>query len=51
MVFVKKLEFGNYTLRFGEEVLLDYYDDIVFPSFLEMNHIRKFGDKSEFFFH
>ncbi|MCU6328529.1 hypothetical protein KSU19_12785 [Enterobacter quasiroggenkampii] len=50
MVFVKKLEFGNYTLRFGEEVLLDYYDDIVFPSFLEMNHIRKFGDKSEFFF-
>lgn len=50
MRFVKKLEFGNYTLRFGDDVLLDYYDEIVFPSFLEMNHIRKFGEKSEFFF-
>lgn len=50
MEFLKKLEFGNYTLRFGDEVLLDYYDEIVFPSFLEMNHVRKIGDKSEFFF-
>lgn len=50
MDFLKKLEFGNYTLRFGDEVLLDYYDEIVFPSFLEMNHVRKIGDKSEFFF-
>lgn len=50
MEFVKKLEFGNYTLKFGDEVLLDYYDEIVFPSFLERNHIRTIGDKSEFFF-
>ncbi|QHM95641.1 hypothetical protein [Kosakonia sacchari] len=50
MEFIKKLEFGNYTLRFGNEVLLDYYDEIVFPSFLEMAHIRKISDKSEFFF-
>ncbi len=50
MEFVKKLEFGNYTLRFGRDVLLDYYDEIVFPSFLEMAHKRTISDKSEFFF-
>ncbi|ECB5027586.1 hypothetical protein DI355_21890, partial [Salmonella enterica subsp. enterica serovar Give] len=50
MDFVKKLEFGNYTLRFGDDVLLDYYDEIVFPSFLEMANIRRISDKSEFFF-
>lgn len=50
MDFIKKLEFGNYTLRFGDDVLLDYYDEIVFPSFLEMANIRRISDKSEFFF-
>ncbi|MCG7500068.1 hypothetical protein MHO82_24700 [Vibrio sp. Of7-15] len=48
---MKKLEFGNYTLKFGEnKVLLDCYEDVVLPSFMEMRHIRKFKDVSEFFF-
>ncbi|WP_419243621.1 hypothetical protein ACN08P_02690 [Photobacterium leiognathi subsp. mandapamensis] len=51
MSFVKRLEFGNYTLKFGEKkVLLDMFDEIVMPSFLEMKYIRKLGDNSEYFF-
>ena len=47
----KKLEFGNYTLKFGEQkVLLDLYDEVVFPSFLEMKYKRKIKNKGEFFF-
>ncbi len=48
---IKKLEFGNYTLTFGEDkVLLDLYDEVVFPSFLEMKYKRKIKNKGEFFF-
>ncbi|WHP62148.1 hypothetical protein [Vibrio harveyi] len=51
MSFVKRLEFGNYTLKFGEnKVLLDMFDEIVMPSFLEMKYVRKLGDSSEYFF-
>lgn len=50
MEFVKKLEFGNYTLKFGDSVLLDYIDEIVMPSFFEMKYVRKIEDKSDFFF-
>ncbi|MGR5367346.1 hypothetical protein [Photobacterium damselae] len=51
MSFVKRLEFGNYTLKFGEKkVLLDMFDEIVMPSFWEMKYVRKLGDSSEYFF-
>ncbi|HHZ4815068.1 TPA: hypothetical protein ACWGK2_000877 [Yersinia enterocolitica] len=51
MEFVKKLEFGNYTLKFGDDlVLMDLIDDIVMPSFHEMNYRRSIREKSEFFF-
>ncbi len=51
MSFAKRLEFGNYTLKFGEKkVLLDMFDEIVMPSFLEMKYVRKLGDSSEYFF-
>ncbi|MFT6909427.1 MAG: hypothetical protein ACJAS1_006145, partial [Oleiphilaceae bacterium] len=37
MAFTKKLEFGNYTLNFGEDkVLLALFNEIVMPSFYEM---------------
>ncbi len=51
MSFVKRLEFGNYTLKFGEKkVLLDMFDEIVMPSFYEMKYVRKYSDSSEYFF-
>jgi hypothetical protein len=49
--FVKKLEFANYTLNFGErKVLLDLFDQVVMPSFFEMKYIRKLKGKGEYFF-
>jgi hypothetical protein len=51
MAFLKRIEFGNYTLKFGsKDVLLDHFDNIVFPSFLEMKYIRKLKDKGDYFF-
>ncbi|GAB7260920.1 hypothetical protein [Dickeya ananatis] len=51
MEFIKKLEFGNYTLKFGNDlVLMDLLDEIVMPSFFEMNYIRSIKDKSDYFF-
>jgi hypothetical protein len=51
MAFIKRIEFGNYTLKFGsKDVLLDHFDNIVFPSFLEMKYIRKLKDKGDYFF-
>ena len=51
MEFVKKLEFGNYTLNFGEsKVLLDLFNQVVMPSFFEMKYVRKLKDKGEYFF-
>jgi len=48
MSTVKRIEFGNYTLKFGEDkVLLDMFDDVVMPSFHEMRYIRKLKDKGE----
>ncbi|HAS6339614.1 TPA: hypothetical protein RQJ95_003308 [Vibrio vulnificus] len=46
---MKKLEFGNYTLKFGNKVLLDMYQDVVLPSFHEMKYLRKRGDTEYFF--
>jgi hypothetical protein len=51
VAFTRKLEFGNYTLKFGEEkVLLDLFDEIVMPSFLEMKFVRHLKDKGDYFF-
>lgn len=51
MAFTRKLEFGNYTLKFGEDnVLLDLFDEIVMPSFLEMKFVRHLKDKGDYFF-
>jgi hypothetical protein len=51
LAFTKKLEFGNYTLNFGEDkVLLDLFSQIVMPSFHEMKFIRKLKDKGDYFF-
>lgn len=49
--FIKKLEFGNYTLNFGEnKVLLDLFNEVVMPSFIEMKHVRRLKEKGEYFF-
>lgn len=51
MAFTKKLEFGNYTLKFGEDkVLLDLFYEVVMPSFHEMKYIRNLKNKGEYFF-
>lgn len=51
MAFTKKLEFGNYTLKFGEgKVFLDLFDEIVMPSFHEMRYIRHLKGKGDYFF-
>ena len=47
---MSKFEFGNYTLKFGEEkVLLDMYEEIVHPTFLEMKYRRKIKNAEYFF--
>lgn len=51
MSFTQRAEFGNYTLKFGDEkVLLDYFNEIVFPSFKGRRYVRKIKDKGEYFF-
>lgn len=51
MKFIKKLEFGNYTLNFGsKKVLLDLFDEIVMPSFEEKRYKRIIQGKSDYFF-
>lgn len=50
MSFTKTIEFANYTLNFGtDKVLLDAFENIVFPSFLDQKYIRKFKDTEYFF--
>ena len=51
MSFIKKLEFGNYTLNFGDKkVLLDLFHQVVMPSFCEMKYVRSLKEKGEYFF-
>lgn len=51
MSFTQRVEFGNYTLKFGDEkVLLDYFNEIVTPSFKGRRYVRKIKDKGEYFF-
>jgi len=51
LTYLKKIEFGNYTLKFGDDkALLDLFDEVVMPSFVEMKYIRKLRHKGEYFF-
>lgn len=51
MAFNKRIEFGNYTLKFGDEkVLLDLIEEVVVPSFEERRYIRRIKNKGEYFF-
>jgi hypothetical protein len=51
MAFTKRVEFGNYTLKFGEKkVLLDFVKEIVDPSFQERRYFRTIKGKADFFF-
>ncbi|MCL1060769.1 hypothetical protein MK852_01220 [Shewanella benthica] len=51
MPYIKKMEFGNYTLNFGDDnVLLDFFDEIVMPSFHEMKYVRRLKERGEYFF-
>jgi hypothetical protein len=51
MAFTKRVEFGNYTLKFGEKkVLLDFVKEIVDPSFQERRYLRTIKGKADFFF-
>jgi hypothetical protein len=50
-LFRKKIEFGNYTLKFGEDkVLLDKFSEIVMPSFAEGKYIQEYHGNTEYFF-
>ncbi|QGH30829.1 hypothetical protein [Kluyvera intermedia] len=50
MSFTKTIEFANYTLNFGtDKVLLDAFECIVKPSFIDEKYIRKFKDTEYFF--
>jgi len=51
MAFTKRLEFGNYTLTFGDKkVMLDLFEEIVAPTFSPQKYSRKIEGKGEYFF-
>lgn len=51
MSFTQRVEFGNYTLKFGsKKVLLDYFNEIVYPSFKTRRHLRNIKGRGEYFF-
>lgn len=45
----KSIEMANLICRFGDKVLLDHFDEIVYPSFTDEELIRKYGDTRYFF--
>ena len=50
MAYTKKIEFANFTCTFGEKlVLLDMFDDVIYPAFKEKKHSRPIRG-SEYFF-
>ena len=46
---LKAIEMANLVCRFGSEVLLDHFDDIVYPSFSNTDLVRNYGETSYFF--
>lgn len=50
MAYTKKIEFANFTCIFGERlVLLDMFDDVIYPAFEEKKHNRSYMDSDYFF--
>jgi len=50
MSYLKKLEFANFTCKFGEHLkLLDLYKEVVHPSFIEGNFLRSLRGTDYFF--
>ena len=50
MSFTKKVEFSNFTLKFGEKyVLLDMFEGVVWPSFSDEENLRISRDSQYFF--
>lgn len=51
MAFSQRVEFGNFTLKFGEQkVLLDLFHEIVKPSFDGRRYVRGSKERGEHFF-
>lgn len=46
---LKAIEMANLVCRFGSEVLLDHFDDIVYPSLTDTDLVRTYGETSYFF--
>lgn len=44
------LAFGNFICRFGDLVLLDLAEEVVFPALLDTSLQRRYGETSYFFF-
>jgi len=44
----KEVEFGNLVVRFGDKVLLDHFDEIVYPAFID-GYTRTFSETKYFF--
>ncbi|MBQ0714197.1 MAG: hypothetical protein KBT52_01965 [Paraperlucidibaca sp.] len=44
-----KIEFGNFICKFGDKDLLDFYDEIVGPTFLGKERSIKYGISTYFF--
>lgn len=49
MSATRALEFANLVCRFGDKVLLDHFDEIVYPSFTDGELRRSYGSTSYFF--
>ena len=45
----KSIEMANLICRFGEQVLLDHFDNIVYPAFTNEELSRSYGDTKYFF--
>jgi hypothetical protein len=50
VTFKKKLEFANFTCRFGQNLtLLDLFEELVWPSFKERKYVKRYRDTELFF--
>lgn len=46
---LKSIEMANLVCRFGDSVLLDHFDDIVYQSFFDEDLVRTYSETSYFF--
>lgn len=42
--------FANFVLKFGNENLLDYVNQVVIPAFSDKSLVRKYGENTKYFF-